>query len=89
MVQKTCRHDTVMHGDPMPDPPASLNGARVVLVEDQQQPRPVPALLVSAFSEQQVPRLAVAAFARQLLKPIDPWHLGRIIADVLRGGASA
>jgi hypothetical protein len=57
MVQKTCRHDTVMHGDPMPDPPASLNGARVVLVEDQQQPRPVPALLVSAFSEQQVPRL--------------------------------
>jgi CheY-like chemotaxis protein len=129
----------------MPDPPASLNGARVVLVEDHsdtlelvqtvlrdlgatvtavvtarealaligdadivvtdfalpeedgvwllenvnKQPRPVPVLLVSAFSQHQVPRLAEAAFARQFLKPIDPWALGRIVGDVLRGRASA
>jgi CheY-like chemotaxis protein len=129
----------------MADRPPSLNGARVVLVEDHgdtlelvqtvlrdlgaavtavvtarealavvgeadiivtdyklpeedglwllenvnKQPRPVPVLLVSGFSQQQVPRLADAPFARQLLKPIDPWQLGRIIGDVLRGDASA
>jgi CheY-like chemotaxis protein len=55
-----------------------------LLEEVNQQPRPVPVLLVSGFAEYQIPELASAPFARKLLKPIDPEELGRIIGDVRR-----
>jgi hypothetical protein len=48
------------------------------------QARPVPVLLASGFAPEQVPRLAEAAFARKLLKPVDPWELSGVIGDVLR-----
>jgi len=47
-------------------------------------PRRVPVIVMSGFAEDHVPRLAEAPFARKLLKPIDPWELGRIIHDVVR-----
>ena len=48
--------------------------------------RPIPVIVVSGFAEEQVPRLAEAPFARKLLKPVDPWVVGDIIREVLRGG---
>jgi CheY-like chemotaxis protein len=49
------------------------------------QPRPIPVLLVSGFTQEQMPELAAAPFVRKLLKPIDPWELGGIIEEVLSG----
>jgi CheY-like chemotaxis protein len=54
-----------------------------LLEQVNQQPYPVPVLLISGFAQEQVPRLADAPFARKLLKPIDPWKLGGIIGEVL------
>jgi CheY-like chemotaxis protein len=56
-----------------------------LLEQVNQQPHPVPVVSVSGYAASQVPRLAQAPFARKLLKPIDPWVLGGIIHDVLRG----
>ncbi len=56
-----------------------------LLEQVNQQPRPIPVVSVSGYAASQVPRLAQAPFARKLLKPIDPWVLGGIIDDVLRG----
>jgi CheY-like chemotaxis protein len=56
-----------------------------LLEQVNQHPRPIPVIVVSGFAESQVPRLAEAPFVRKLLKPVDPWELGDIIGDVLRG----
>ena len=50
-----------------------------------QHPRPIPVIAVSGSAESQVPRLAQAPFARKLLKPVDPWALADVIAEVLHG----
>jgi CheY-like chemotaxis protein len=55
-----------------------------LLEQVNQQPRPIPVLAVSGFAEQQAPRLAQAAFARTLLKPVDPWTLPDLIIEVLQ-----
>jgi CheY-like chemotaxis protein len=52
------------------------------------QPRPIPVVLVSGFSEHHDARLAAAPFARKLLKPIEPERLCEVIAEVLRGPAA-
>ena len=49
-------------------------------------PRPIPVISVSGYSEELVPRLAQAPFARKLLKPVAVWELGGMIRDVLDGG---
>jgi CheY-like chemotaxis protein len=51
------------------------------------QPRPVPVIVITGFAETQDPRLAGAPFARKLLKPIDPWDLCQIVAEVLQRGS--
>ena len=48
-----------------------------------EQPRPIPVIVLSGFAESQLPRLASARFARKLLKPIDDEDLYRVIASVL------
>jgi CheY-like chemotaxis protein len=50
------------------------------------QPRPIPVIVITGFAETQDPRLAGAPFARKLLKPIDPWDLCQIVAEVLQRG---
>jgi len=49
------------------------------------RPRLIPVLVVSGVREADHPRLASAAFARKLLKPVDPMDVATHIADVLRG----
>ena len=49
-----------------------------------EQPRPIPVIVLSGFAESQVPRLANAPFVRKLLKPIDPEQLSRVITQVLQ-----
>jgi CheY-like chemotaxis protein len=49
-----------------------------------EQPRPIPVIVLSGFAECQLPRLANAPFARKLLKPIDPEQLSRVITQVLQ-----
>jgi CheY-like chemotaxis protein len=56
-----------------------------LLEQVNRQQRPVPVIILSAFAEQHVPRLAAATPARKLLKPIDTWQLAEIVRDVLRG----
>jgi CheY-like chemotaxis protein len=48
-----------------------------------EQPRPIPVIVLSGFAESQLSRLAAARFARKLLKPIDDEALCRVIAQVL------
>jgi CheY-like chemotaxis protein len=60
-----------------------------LLEQVNEHPRPIPVIVVSGFAEGQVRRLAEAPFARKLLKPVDPWDLGDIIGDVLRGESPA
>ena len=50
-----------------------------------EQPRPIPVIVLSGFAESQLPRLASTRFARNLLKPIDPEQLSWAIIQVLRG----
>ena len=50
-----------------------------------EQPRPIPVIVLSGFDESQLPRLASTRFARKLLKPIDPEQLSRAIIQVLQG----
>jgi CheY-like chemotaxis protein len=47
------------------------------------QVRPIPVLVVTGAHESDLTRLATAAFARKLQKPVDPWQLCREIRDVL------
>lgn len=47
-------------------------------------PRPVPTILVSGFAASQIKAVADAAFARKILKPVDPFELGRQIGLVMR-----
>jgi CheY-like chemotaxis protein len=54
-----------------------------LLEKANEQPPPIPVIVVSGFAESQVPRLAQAPFARKLLKPVDPWRLGEIILEVV------
>jgi CheY-like chemotaxis protein len=56
-----------------------------LLEQVNQHPRPIPVIAVSGSAEGQVPRLAQAPFARKLLKPVDPWALADVIAEVLHG----
>lgn len=56
-----------------------------LLEQVNQQPRPIPVIVVSGFAESHVPRLAQAPFARKLLKPVDPWRLAEVIVEVLGG----
>ena len=49
------------------------------------QPRPIPVIVLSGFAESQLQRLANTRFARKLLKPIDPEQLSRVIIEVLQG----
>jgi CheY-like chemotaxis protein len=58
-----------------------------LLEQVNQQPRPIPVIVVSGFSESQVPRMAQAPFARKLLKPVDPWRVAEVILEVVRGRA--
>jgi len=51
--------------------------------------RPVPVILVSGFAATQVPAVAEAVFALKLLKPVDPFELGRQIALVMRQGSGS
>jgi CheY-like chemotaxis protein len=48
-------------------------------------PRPIPVIVVTGVREQDSRRLPTAAFARKLLKPVDPMDVATHIADVLRG----
>jgi CheY-like chemotaxis protein len=50
-----------------------------------EQPRPIPVIVLSGFAESQLPGLASTRFARKLLKPIDPEQLSRAIIQVLQG----
>ena len=67
----------------------SMPGEDGIWLLDQvnAQPRPVPVIVITGFAETQDPRLAGAPFARKLLKPIDPWELCQIVAEVLQRGA--
>ena len=56
-----------------------------LLEQVSQQPRPVPVIAVSGFAEAHIPRLAQAAFARKLLKPIDSLEVARVVLEVLSG----
>jgi two-component system cell cycle sensor histidine kinase/response regulator CckA len=56
-----------------------------LLEQVNRQPRRIPVIVVSGFTESQVPRLAEAPFARKLLKPVDPWDLAAVVVEVLRG----
>jgi CheY-like chemotaxis protein len=49
----------------------------------QQLARPIPVILVSSFTEGQVPRVVQARFARRLFKPVDPAELAEVIRQVL------
>jgi CheY-like chemotaxis protein len=49
-----------------------------------EQPRPIPVVVLSGFAESHLLRLADAPFARKLLKPIDPEDLSRVILQVLQ-----
>jgi two-component system response regulator HydG len=55
-----------------------------LLEQVNEQPRPIPVIVVSGFAESQVPRLAQAPFARKLLKPVDPFRLSEVILEVVR-----
>jgi len=55
-----------------------------LLDEINGSPRPIPAILVSGFAASQVQAVADAMFALKILKPVDPFELGRQIALVLR-----
>jgi CheY-like chemotaxis protein len=59
-----------------------------LLEQVNQHPRPIPVIAVSGSSESHVPRSAQAPFARTLLKPVDPWALADVIAEVLHGRPS-
>ena len=59
-----------------------------LLEQVNQHPRPIPVIAVSGAAESQVPRMAQAPFARKLLKPVDPWALADVIAEVLHGRPS-
>ena len=54
-----------------------------LLEQVNQHPRPIPVIAVSRAAEGPVPRLAQAPFARKLVKPVDPWALADVIAEVL------
>lgn len=56
------------------------------LLEQVNLQRPIPVMLVSGFTQEQVPQLAEALFARKLLKPVDPWELSGIVHEVLAAG---
>jgi len=56
-----------------------------LLEQVNQHQHPIPVIAVSGSAESQVPRLAQAPFARKLLKPVDPWALADMIAEVLHG----
>ena len=53
-----------------------------------RSPRPVPTILVSGFAASQIKGIADALFALKILKPVDPFELGRQIASVLRQAPS-
>jgi CheY-like chemotaxis protein len=55
----------------------------------RQRPRPVPVIAFSGYTEDQVPGMKHAGFARMLLKPLEPGQLGTVIFDVLRRAGSA
>jgi CheY-like chemotaxis protein len=59
-----------------------------LLEQVNRQPRPVPVIALSGLSQAQLPRLAQAAFARVLLKPIDSLQAARVVLDVVRGGSA-
>jgi two-component system cell cycle sensor histidine kinase/response regulator CckA len=60
-----------------------------LLEQVNEHPRPIPVIVVSGFAESQVPRLAQASFARNLLKPVGPWRLAEVILEVVRGRAAS
>ena len=59
-----------------------------LLEQVNQHARPIPVIAMSGSAESQVPRLSQAPFARKLLKPVDPWALADVIAEVLHGKPS-
>jgi CheY-like chemotaxis protein len=59
-----------------------------LLEQVNQHPRPIPIIAVSGSAESLVPRLAQAPFARKLLKPVDPWALAEVIAEVVQARPS-
>ena len=54
-----------------------------VLEQIVRLPRRVPVILLSGFAESQREAIARAPFARKLLKPVDPFDLGREILKLL------
>ena len=66
-----------------------LNGAREdgawLLELVNQQPRPIPVIVLTGVAEVHSPRLAQAPFACKLLKPLDPWDLSGEILKIVRG----
>jgi CheY-like chemotaxis protein len=54
-----------------------------LLEQVNQQPRPVPVIVISGFDESQEPRLAAAPFAGKWLKPLDFDQVCAEIAVVL------
>jgi CheY-like chemotaxis protein len=52
----------------------------------REQPRPVPVIVLTAHAEDSGTELGTAGFTRVLRKPIDPWHLCRVVSNV--GGTS-
>ena len=54
----------------------------------RQRPRPVPVIAFSGYTEEQVPGMKQAGFARTLLKPLEPGELGKVIFEVLRRAGS-
>ena len=68
----------------------ALPGHNGVWLLDQIKgsPRPVPTILVSGFAASQVKAVADGLFALKILKPVDPFELGRQIASILRQASS-
>ena len=56
-----------------------------LLEQVNQQPRPIPVLLITGHAEQHIPRLAQASFTRKLVKPIDLNILVGIVRELCRG----
>jgi CheY-like chemotaxis protein len=51
----------------------------------QQRERPVPVIVLTGYANALFNQLANAPFARVVQKPIDPWLLCRLVADVANG----
>jgi CheY-like chemotaxis protein len=58
-----------------------------LLAQVQQLPRAIPVIALTGISPAHDPQLAAAGFARTFLKPIDPWDLCQVIAEILERGA--